>query len=37
MGYCMGGALTYASLATIKGFKAGAIFYGIPDRNVFKI
>lgn len=37
MGFCMGGALTFASLASIKGFKAGGVFYGIPDLNTFKV
>lgn len=37
MGFCMGGALTFASLATIKGFKNGGIFYGVPDLNTFKV
>jgi dienelactone hydrolase len=37
MGFCMGGALTFASLATIPGFKAGGVFYGIPDLNTFKV
>ena len=37
MGFCMGGALTFASLSKIKGWKAGAPFYGIPDLNTFKL
>ena len=37
MGFCMGGALTLASLASISGWKAGGIFYGIPDLNVFRL
>jgi dienelactone hydrolase len=37
MGFCMGGALTFASLATIPGFKAGGVFYGLPDLNLFKV
>ena len=37
MGFCMGGALTFASLASIKGFKAGAVFYGLPDQKSFKV
>ena len=37
MGFCMGGALTLAALASIQGWKAGGIFYGIPDLNVFRL
>jgi carboxymethylenebutenolidase len=37
MGFCMGGALTFASLTSFSGFKNGGIFYGIPDQNAFKI
>jgi dienelactone hydrolase len=37
MGFCMGGALTFAALATIPGFKAGGVFYGLPDLNNFKV
>lgn len=37
MGFCMGGALTFASLASIKGFRAGGVFYGLPDQNTFKV
>jgi carboxymethylenebutenolidase len=37
VGFCMGGALTIASLASIEGFKAGGVFYGIPDLNVFRL
>lgn len=37
VGYCMGGALAYASLASIKRFRNGAIFYGVPDLNTFKV
>jgi carboxymethylenebutenolidase len=33
----MGGALTLASLASIQGWKAGGIFYGIPDLNIFRL
>jgi dienelactone hydrolase len=33
----MGGALAFASLASIKGFKGGAPFYGTPDINNFKV
>jgi dienelactone hydrolase len=33
----MGGALTFASLSSIKGFKAGGVFYGIPDLNIFRL
>lgn len=33
----MGGALTIASLASIQGWKAGGVFYGIPDLNVFRL
>jgi len=37
VGFCMGGALTFASLASIQGFKNGAVFYGVPDLNTFKV
>lgn len=37
MGFCMGGALTFASLASIPGWKAGGVFYGIPDLNIFRL
>ena len=37
MGFCMGGALTFASLASIQGWKAGIPFYGIPDLNIFRL
>lgn len=37
VGFCMGGALTLASLSSIQGWKAGGIFYGIPDLNVFRL
>lgn len=33
----MGGALTFASLASIQGFKAGGVFYGLPDLKNFKV
>lgn len=37
IGFCMGGALTLASCASINGFKAAGVFYGIPDLNVFRL
>ena len=37
VGFCMGGALTLAALSSIQGWKAGGIFYGIPDLNVFRL
>lgn len=37
LGFCMGGALTIASLASIAGWKAGGVFYGIPDLNIFRL
>ena len=37
MGFCMGGALTFAALASIQGWKAGGVFYGIPDLNIFRL
>ena len=37
VGYCMGGALSLASLASISGWHAGGIYYGIPDLNVFRL
>lgn len=37
MGFCMGGALSFASLASIAGWHSGAVFYGIPDLNIFRL
>jgi carboxymethylenebutenolidase len=37
VGFCMGGALAFASVASIKGFKAAGVFYGIPDLNIFRL
>lgn len=37
VGFCMGGALSFASVASIKGFKAAGVFYGIPDLNIFRL
>lgn len=37
MGFCMGGALTFAALSSIPGWKAGGVFYGIPDLNIFRL
>lgn len=37
LGFCMGGALTIASVATIPGFDAAAPFYGIPDLSKFDV
>jgi|688.fasta_scaffold932185_1 carboxymethylenebutenolidase len=37
VGFCMGGALTFASLSNIPGLKAGGVFYGIPDLNIFRL
>lgn len=37
VGFCMGGALTFASVASIQGFKAAGVFYGIPDLNIFRL
>ena len=37
MGFCMGGALTIASLATSSGWHSGSCFYGIPDLNSYKL
>jgi carboxymethylenebutenolidase len=33
----MGGALSLASVASIQGFKAAGVFYGIPDLNIFRL
>jgi dienelactone hydrolase len=33
----MGGALTFAALSSIPGWKAGGVFYGIPDLNIFRL
>jgi carboxymethylenebutenolidase len=32
MGFCMGGALTLASAARLKGIDAGVCFYGVPSK-----
>ncbi len=32
MGFCMGGALTIASAARLKGFSAAVCFYGVPPK-----
>jgi carboxymethylenebutenolidase len=37
MGFCMGGALTIASLCNIPNWKAGSAFYGIPDLKHFNL
>lgn len=37
MGFCMGGALTFASICSIAGWKAASPFYGIPDLKTFKL
>lgn len=37
VGFCMGGALTFAALSSINGWKAGGVFYGIPDLNIFRL
>lgn len=37
LGFCMGGALTIASVASIPGFDAAAPFYGIPDLKHYNI
>lgn len=37
MGFCMGGALSFASLSAIPGWHSGAVFYGIPDLNIFRL
>jgi carboxymethylenebutenolidase len=34
-GFCMGGALTIASVASLQGFSAAAPFYGIPDLKTY--
>ena len=36
-GFCMGGALTFASLSSFSGWKVGAPFYGVPDLNIFRL
>ena len=33
----MGGALTFAALASFQGWKAGGAFYGMPDFNIFRL
>ncbi|XP_031505841.1 uncharacterized protein LOC116268260 [Nymphaea colorata] len=37
VGFCMGGALTFAALSRLQGWKAGGVFYGIPDLNIFRL
>jgi carboxymethylenebutenolidase len=37
VGFCMGGALTFAALSSIQGWKTGGVFYGIPDLNIFRL
>ena len=37
VGFCMGGALSFASVSKHSGFKIGGIFYGIPDLNIFRL
>lgn len=37
MGFCMGGALTIATISSFTGFKAASPFYGIPDLKIFKV
>lgn len=37
VGFCMGGALAFASVASMSGFKSAGVFYGIPDLNVFRL
>lgn len=37
IGFCMGGALSFASAASMSGFKAAGVFYGIPDLNIFRL
>jgi|JI6StandDraft_1071083.scaffolds.fasta_scaffold04793_3 carboxymethylenebutenolidase len=37
MGFCMGGALTIASICSIPGWKAASPFYGIPDLKAFNL
>ncbi|EGR27889.1 hypothetical protein IMG5_187330 [Ichthyophthirius multifiliis] len=36
-GFCLGGALAFAALASSNVFDAGAPFYGIPDLNKFPV
>jgi carboxymethylenebutenolidase len=36
-GFCMGGALTIANLASSDVFSAGVPFYGVPDLSFFKL
>lgn len=33
----MGGALSFASVCSIPGFKAAGVFYGMPDFNIFRL
>lgn len=37
VGFCMGGALAFAALSSIQGWKSGGVFYGIPDLNIFRL
>ncbi len=33
----MGGALSFASVCSIPGFKVAGVFYGMPDFNIFRL
>ena len=35
VGFCMGGALAIAAVASYEGFDAAAPFYGIPDLSKY--
>ena len=37
MGFCMGGALTFASITKIQGWHSASPFYGIPDLTQYKL
>ena len=37
MGFCMGGALTFASICTFDKWHSAAPFYGIPDLKQFSL
>ena len=37
VGFCMGGALTFAALSSSGGWKTGGAFYGMPDFNIFRL
>lgn len=37
MGFCMGGALTFASISKIQGWHSASPFYGTPNLTKYKL